>query len=94
MGKMAGLAPTELELIKQSKSSKDKRLSSSIDAVRIIRSKRGKVTKAELLAMEAGGVGRGEIYELVMLIANKEIPTYINHIAGTKVDIEFNENAD
>jgi len=89
MGKMAGLAPGEIELIKTGNKPEDERLAALVGAARLVREKRGKLTTDDLKQIEFSGIVKSEIYELIMLIANKVIPTYINHIAGTRIDREF-----
>jgi len=89
MAKMAGVEASELELIKAGKDPVNERLQALVCATRVIHDKRGKLSADDLKCAEGKGLTRGELYEIVAISATKMITTYINHIAGTKIDKEF-----
>ncbi len=93
LGKAAGLDSDDLELIKAGKDPKDERLKGLVCATRAIHGKRGKLAADDLKCAESKGLTRGELYEIIAIIANKVIPTYVNHIAGTPIDPELMDGA-
>lgn len=93
MGKATGLDFSELELIKAGKAPVDERLKALVCATRAVNKKRGRLEADDLKCLESSGITRGEIYEIVAVVANKIIPTYVNHMAGTKIDQELLDGA-
>lgn len=89
VGKMAGISPEDLELIKEGKAPRDEGLNALVTTARIIVRKRGRLTDEELSTIESMGVGRGRVYEIIALIGLKTISNYVNHIAKTEIDGEF-----
>ncbi len=93
MGKMVGIAPGELELIKKGCLPEDRGLAVVVAAARLIMNKKGWLSEEELADLEQGGVNRAKIYEIIALIGIKTIANYVNHVAKTKIDKEFTEGA-
>jgi len=89
MGKMAGISPDELSLIKEGGEPKETALAAVVRAARIIMAKKGWLSDEELEELEQSGVDRAKIYEIIALIGIKTIANYVNHVAHTKIDSEF-----
>ncbi len=51
--------------------------------------KRGFLSEKELGEMEASGIDRNQIYEIIAIIGIKTITNYVNHIAKTPIDPQF-----
>ncbi len=88
-GKMAGIAPQDLDAIQRGGLPQDERLNSLVSATRFLHQRRGFLGKDEVAAFEAAGVDRGQLYEIVALIGLKTISNYVNHIAHTEIDEAF-----
>ena len=52
---------------------------------------RGLLAPGDLTSLEAEGVDRSQLYEVVALIALKTLSNYVNHIAHTPVDEAFRD---
>lgn len=88
-GKMAGIAPQDLDAIQKGSLPQDGRLKNLVSATRLLLEKRGFLAEGDLSMLEAAGVGRGELYEIIALIGLKTISNYVNHIAHTEIDQAF-----
>ncbi len=88
-GKMAGIAPEDLNAIQKGDLPGDVRLRNLVSAARLILVRRGFLAEDDLAALEADGVGRAQLYEIVALIGLKTISNYVNHIAHTEIDKAF-----
>ena len=88
-GRMTGVSKEELEAIEQGRAPATPRLRSLVVATRLVMDKRGFLEEADLKALEADGVSRTELYEVVALIGLKTISNYVNHIAHTPLDAAF-----
>lgn len=93
IGKQSGIAPEDIELLKAGKDPKDERLNAVVAAGRLIHEKRGWLDAEDIKDLQARGVDKGQLYEIVTIIAHKTISNYVNHIAGTVVDPEFSVEA-
>lgn len=51
--------------------------------------KRGWLTPEELRQAEAKGISRNRLYEIIAYIGLKTMTNYINHIAHTPIDAQF-----
>ncbi len=69
----------------------DRRLRSLVSATWQVLDTRGWLEVSDLANLEAEGVDRSQLYEVVALVGLKTISNYINHIAHTAVDREFGE---
>ena len=88
-GRMAGIAGSDLDAIQKGALPEDGRLKSLVSATRLLLLRRGLLVEGDLTALEAEGVARGQLYELVALIGLKTISNYVNHIAHTEIDEAF-----
>ena len=88
-GRMAGIAGNDLDAIQKGALPEDGRLKSLVSATRLLLLRRGFLVEGDLTALEAEGVGRGQLYELVAVIGLKTISNYVNHIAHTDIDEAF-----
>ena len=93
IGKQAGIVAEDIDLIKAGKEPKDERLNAVVTAGRLILEKRGWLDAKNIQDLHARGVDKGQLYEIVTIIAHKTISNYVNHIAGTVVDPEFSVEA-
>jgi len=89
VGKMTGVSDADIDAILAGKEPKDERLQALVVTARIVLERRGWLDETDLRRMEASGVNRGQLYEIVALIGIKTISNYINHIARTEVDPQF-----
>ncbi|HED66570.1 MAG TPA: hypothetical protein ENJ09_13570 [Planctomycetes bacterium] len=60
-----------------------------VDAARLLLAKHGKLDGRDLARLEAAGVDRPMLIELVGSISLKVLSTWVNHIAGTEIDPQF-----
>jgi len=86
---MSGLTRNQIEAISSGAKLGDQRLDSVADAVRLIAKKKGWLEPQDLSALDAQGIDRGQLYELVAFVGLKTVSNYINHIAETPVDVQF-----
>jgi AhpD family alkylhydroperoxidase len=85
----AGVAHDEIELVEKGALPDDRRLRSLVSATWQVLDTRGWLRAADLANLEAEGVDRRQLYEVVAFVGLKTISNYINHIAHTVVDAEF-----
>ena len=86
---MVGMPEEEIEAITAGGLPVDTRLRSLITATRRILGKRGWLNEDDLAEFEAQDIDRGQIYEIVALIGIKTISNFVNHIAHTEIDPQF-----
>jgi len=60
-----------------------------VETTRLILQKRGWLTVEEMQAAEGKGISKTRLYEIIAYIGLKTITNYINHIAHTPVDAQF-----
>lgn len=60
-----------------------------VETTRLILQKRGWLTAEELRNAEGNGISKTRLYEIIAYIGLKTITNYINHIAHTPVDSQF-----
>jgi len=89
VGEMSGLTRNQIEAISSGAQLDDQRLDSISNAVRLIAKKKGWLEPQDLSALDAQGIDRGKLYELVAFVGLKTVSNYINHIADTPVDAQF-----
>lgn len=85
----AGVPSAEIEAIEKGSLPEDARLRSLVSATWQVLDTKGWLGAPDLAALEAEGMGRGEVYEVVALIGLKTISNYINHMAHTPIDEAF-----
>ncbi|MEL6197217.1 MAG: carboxymuconolactone decarboxylase family protein, partial [Pseudomonadota bacterium] len=54
---------------------------------------RGRVDAAELEAFKAAGFGDAHVLDVVLILAQKVMSNYVNHLYDTPVDAPFQKNA-
>ena len=94
-GKMAigaGLTEDQIKAIFSGKDTNDDRLNSLARAARLIVEKRGWLDDSELSSLEAKGVSKSDLTELVGIAALKTITNYFNHINKTVIDEAFEDS--
>lgn len=89
LGGKAGTSAEDLERIDAGELPSDDRLAALVRATRLAMDKRGWLDAGDLERLEAEGIDRRRLYEIVSIIALKTISNYVNHIAHTAVDVEF-----
>ncbi|GIV57288.1 MAG: alkyl hydroperoxide reductase AhpD [Rhodothermaceae bacterium] len=89
VGKMVGLPEDEIDAILGGDLPRDERLRHLVAATRLTLDKRGWLSDEDLETLASRGISRGQVYEIVALIGIKTISNYINHIAHTEVDPQF-----
>jgi len=67
----------------------DRRLRSVVSATWQVLDTRGWLGPSDLGNLEAEGIDRAQLYEIVALVGLKTISNYVNHIAHTPVDPQF-----
>ncbi len=88
-GRTAGIPASDLDAIQKNSLPRDARLRSLVSATHLLLLRRGFLSAADLTALEAEGIDRGQVYEIVALIGLKTISNYVNHIAHTEIDEAF-----
>jgi AhpD family alkylhydroperoxidase len=89
--RMAGVAPGDIEAIQKGAPPEDARLRSLVSATWQVLDVRGSLTPPDLRALEAEGVDRAQLYEIVAIVGLKTVSNYINHIAHTPIDEAFRD---
>jgi AhpD family alkylhydroperoxidase len=87
--RMAGVAPGDIEAIQKGALPEDARLRSLVSGTWQVLDVRGSLTPPDLRALEAEGIDRAQLYEIVAIIGLKTVSNYINHIAHTPIDEAF-----
>lgn len=87
--RMAGVSPADVEAIQKGALPDDPRLRSVVHATWLVLDMRGSLGPTDLRGLEAEGISRAQLYEIVAFIGLKTISNYINHIAHTPVDPAF-----
>ncbi len=87
--RMAGIAPSEIDLVEKGALPEDRRLRALVSAAWQVLDTRGWLGASDLASLEAEGVDRAQLYEVVALVGLKTISNYVNHIAHTPVDEAF-----
>ena len=91
-GKMAvsaGLDRETVDAINNGGLPSDERLRVLVQATRLRLDKRGWLDDEDLESLNSKGVDRADLYEINALIGIKTFTNYVNHVAETEVDEEF-----
>ena len=91
-GKMAisaGLDQETVETLNSGGLPSDDRLRVLVQATRLMLDKRGWLDEEDLDSLQQKGVDRADLYEINALIGIKTFSNYVNHVAQTEVDSEF-----
>ena len=89
LARQTGVDDDDVEAIREGGLPEDERIRTLVKATRLVLEKHGWLDAGDLEELEAAGVDRGQLYEIVALVGLKTISNYVNHIAGTEVDPEF-----
>jgi AhpD family alkylhydroperoxidase len=84
-----GLPEDAVEAISNGGLPSDDRLRVLVQATRLMLDKRGWLDDEDLESLRGKGVGRTELIEINALIGIKTFSNYVNHVAGTEIDEEF-----
>jgi uncharacterized peroxidase-related enzyme len=85
----AGLDRETVETVNSGGLPSDNRLRVLVQATRLMLDKRGWLDEEDLDSLQKKGVDRAELYEINALIGIKTFSNYVNHVAQTEVDSEF-----
>lgn len=86
-----GLDRETVETVNNGGLPSENRLRVLVQATRLMLDKRGWLDDDDLDSLQNNGVGRADLYELNALIGIKTFSNYVNHVAQTQVDPEFDE---
>ena len=89
LARQTGVDVDDVEAILEGGLPEDDRTRALVKATRLVLEKHGWLDADNLEELEAAGVDRAELYEIVALVGLKTISNYVNHIAGTEVDPQF-----
>ncbi len=87
LGKMNGLSEEQTVEIRKGGASFDHKLDALAALAKEITAKRGFISESSLSAFLSAGYAKGQLVELVMLVAEKSAMNYLHAI--TKVEIDF-----
>ena len=87
--RQAGVAQADIELVEKGSLPEDRRLRSVVSATWQVLDTRGWLGPSDLAGLEAEGIDRAQLYEVVALVGLKTISNYVNHIAHTPIDSQF-----
>lgn len=86
---MAGVSPADIEAIQKGALPDDLRLRRLVHACWLVLDMRGSLGQNDLSGLEAEGIDRAQLYEIIAIIGLQTISNYINHIAHTPIDAAF-----
>jgi AhpD family alkylhydroperoxidase len=87
--RQAGVPQADIELVEKGSLPEDRRLRSVVSATWQVLDTRGWLGPSDLASLEADGIDRAQLYEVVALVGLKTISNYVNHIAHTPIDSQF-----
>ena len=91
LGQKVGLSQDEMQKIRSGLSQEtDSQVATLVRATKLIMENRGWLDPEELTRLEQQGISRAKLYEIIAFIGLKTISNYINHIAETPIDEQFN----
>lgn len=91
LGQKMGLSQDEIQKIRAGLSQEtDTQMANLVRATKLILENRGWLDPEELTRLEQQGISRAKLYEIIAFIGLKTISNYINHIAETPIDEQFN----
>ena len=89
IGSRVKIAPDDIAAIRSGRPPADPDLAATVETTRLLMEKRGWLTPEELRQAEARGISRNRLYEIIAYIGLKTMTNYINHIAHTPIDAQF-----
>jgi AhpD family alkylhydroperoxidase len=87
--RQAGVTAGDIELVEKGSLPDDRRLRAVVSAAWQVLDSRGWLSASDLTSLEADGIDRARLYEVVALVGLKTISNYVNHIAHTPIDEQF-----
>lgn len=85
----AGLDQDTVKTVNQGGLPSQERLRILVQATRLLLDKRGWLDDGDLQSLQKEGLDRAQLYEINALIGIKTFSNYVNHVAQTPVDPEF-----
>jgi uncharacterized peroxidase-related enzyme len=85
----AGLPRETVDTVNSGGLPDDDRLRVLVQATRLLLDKRGWLDDEDLDSLQAKGLGRTELFEINAIIGIKTFSNYVNHVAQTEVDAQF-----
>ncbi|OUR95669.1 hypothetical protein A9Q84_14300 [Halobacteriovorax marinus] len=92
VGKMFEVNDEVLNDLRNGKEVKDSKLNELIKFTRLVVKNRGRVNAEQVNAFIEAGYSKGNIFDVITVVATKTISNYINHIVETPVDNAFEAN--
>ncbi len=89
VGRMAGISDGDLQAIQEARSPADARLAALVETTRRVLESRGHLAPEVFSNLDARGIDRRALYEIIALIGLKTISNYVNHVAHTEIDSAF-----
>jgi AhpD family alkylhydroperoxidase len=91
LGEKMGLSQDQIQKIRSGLSEETPtEVTNLVRATKLILENRGWIDPEELTRFEQQGISRVKLYEIIAFIGLKTISNYINHIAETPIDEQFN----
>ena len=88
-GRKVRVAEGDIEAIRAGQLPADPALAPVVETTRLLLDKRGWLSPEELQAAEDRGITKTRLHEIIAYIGLKTITNYINHLAHTPVDSQF-----
>ncbi len=89
LGATAGMKDAELRAILNGKVNTTDPLNAVVQATRLLMDKKGWLDANDLRSLEAQGITKARLYEIIAFIGLKTMSNYIDHIVHTPVDEQF-----
>ena len=86
---MAGITPDDAKKMAQGGLPADPDLAAIGEATRLIVDQRGNLSADQLADLEARGVTRQKLFEIITLVAMKLITNYVSHVTEIELDERF-----
>lgn len=89
IGRSQGVQPSTLEAVAGGQDISADEGGKIVEAARLLMDKQGHLSGEDLARLQAAGVDREVLFEIISGIAMKLVTTWVNHISRTKVDDQF-----
>ena len=93
MGDMHKLSSEVVDAVREGKPITDKKLEALRQFAEAVVNKQGWATDADVSAFLAAGYTKAQVFEVVISVVQKNITSYVNHIADTPLDQVFQRRA-
>jgi uncharacterized peroxidase-related enzyme len=87
--KAAGLTAEDIQAITSKRLPADSEIVPAVRAAWLLLEKQGNLSGEDLAALEAEGIDREHVYEIIAVIAAKIMTNWVNHIGKTEIDPQF-----